>query len=191
MRNQKLDKLIMRKPVKKVFLTIDQIEFLIKNFDHLEDLANGRKAAQNETDRRFVRVVKAKGWMKPGTSLTKQENAYLYMKEHNLSIDILKRDLEKKKANVSENNENLERYQKIDPTTSGLSLSEQASLRHPHIAKGASKKTNSAAKNVKIDYSQIPGSGLVPEQKYTPHKLAEPLGTREDYKKDRASYRRR
>ena len=70
-----------------------------------------------------------------------------------------------------------------------VSLSQQAmrgTFRSPEEAEKKRNKKTSA----KIDHSQIPGASLAIKPKKFAQKVAEPSGTREDYKRDRASWKR-
>ena len=62
----------------------------------------------------------------------------------------------------------------------------QGTFRSP---KEAEKKSNKKTSE-RIDHSQIPGAGLAIKPKKYAQKVAEPLGTREDCKRDRALWKR-
>lgn len=70
-----------------------------------------------------------------------------------------------------------------------VSLSQQAMRGTFRSPKEAEKKSNKKT-SAKIDHSEIPGAGLAIKSKKCFQKVAEPLGTREDYMRDRASWKR-
>lgn len=169
---------------KRIFLQKEQIEFLLERFEHLEDLVNGKVAPKNKAGENFIKV--AKGKLKPST---KYENAYLYMKQYKISFSQLKEKL--KEIELADiNKEHKSTAYVTNTKNSNLSLSQRAkigSLRAPHPIEEKNKKRKSVSK---IDYSQIPGAGLASKSKKYVRKVSEPLGTREDYKRDRATWKR-
>lgn len=168
---------------KKIFLQPDQIEFLVNNFEHLENLINGKVPPGNEAGRRLVDVVEGKL-----LAQSKYEKAYLYIRKHNISLSQLKNKLSE--INDSGENQTKNHTQKSNITKkSSIPLSKQA-MRSANPILNSGKEQSSKTNAKKVDHSQIPGAGLATKTKSYARKVSEPLGTREDYKRDRASWKR-
>ena len=168
---------------KKIFLQPDQIEFLVNNYEHLENLINGKISPGNEAGRRLVEVVEGKL-----RAQSKYEKAYMYMRKHEITLSQLKNKLSEISDIIKNQTKNNTQKSKTTKTSS-LPLSKQAMRGANPVINSAtdqSIKTNSK----KVDHSQIPGAGLVTKTKSYARKVSEPLGTREDYKRDRASWKR-
>lgn len=76
---------------KKVFLTTEQVKFLVERLEHLEDLVDGVVPPKNKAGKKFIEV--AKGKVKPTTIY---EEAFLYVKKRRISLQNLKEELEKR-----------------------------------------------------------------------------------------------
>lgn len=167
----------------RIFLQPDQIEFLVNNFQHLENLINGKIRPGNEAGRRLVDVVEGKLLAK-----SKYEKAYMYMRKHNISLSQLTNKLSEVRDSVESQTKNETQKSKITKTSS-IPLSKQAMRgANPVINSATDQSGKTNAK--KVDHSQIPGAGLATKTKKYARKVSEPLGTREDYKRDRASWKR-
>ena len=79
----------MLKLKKKVRLTPEQIEFLVENYDHLEDLVNERVLPANKAGENFIKTINC--GLKPSN---KWEYAYWYAKQNNISFYRLKEKLD-------------------------------------------------------------------------------------------------
>lgn len=163
---------------KRIFLQPKIIEALVENFSHWEDLANGKVPPENQAGRNFVEMANGKR-----AASTEYELGYKYIKRYNISLAQLKEKLEEiKEAN---NSKTSTVYKSL--TKRNTPLSQQA-------MRGTLKSKNSKAKiskpSPRIDHSQIPDAGLATKPKEYAKKVFEPLGTRDDYKKDRASWKK-
>ena len=169
---------------KKIFLQREQIEFLLERFDHLEDLVSGKIAPQNKAGERFIKV--AKGSV---NASTKYEKAYLYMKQYKISLSQLKGKL-KEMTLAGNKQETANNSFARNTEKSNLTLSQRARRGLLRPSQTIEEKTPKPNPVPKVDRSQIPGAGLATEPKNYVRKVSEPLGTREDYKRDRASWKR-
>ena len=171
-------KTLPEKNQKRIWLQPKIIETLVENFNRLEDLASGKVFPENEAGRKFVDMTKGKR-----LASTEIEKGFKYITRHNISLAQLKEELKKiKEANNSETSTVSKSLAKRN-----IPLSQQA-------IRGNPKSKNSKAKTTKpsprIDHSQIPDAGLATKPKEYAKKVFEPLGTRDDYKKDRASWKK-
>ena len=76
---------------KKIFLTTEQVEFLVEKLEYLEGLVDGTELPKSKAGERFIEVVK--GRIKP---TTKWEEAFLYVKKRKISLRNLRDELEKR-----------------------------------------------------------------------------------------------
>lgn len=178
LRNLQTKALLVKKTTKHIFLKPKIIEVLVERLTHWEDLASGKVSPENEAGRKFIEM--AKGKRKASTEF---EHGYKYVKKHDISLAQLKNKLEEiKAANNSEPN-NVNRIS----AKQNLPLSQQA-------RRGTLKSRDSKPKISKparrVDHSQIPGAGLAAKTKTYVKKAEEPFGNRDDYKKDKASWKR-
>ena len=169
---------------KPVHLTLEQIEFLVENYDHLEDLVNERVLPLNKAGENFVKTINC--GLKPSN---KWEYAYWYAKKYNISFYRLKEKLnDATDAGIKQETINQQTSERTLETK--LSLSKSAMRRHSQSADQYDEEIKKPKTASEVDRSQIPGAGLAIKQKKYVKKISEPLGTREDYMRDRASWKR-
>ena len=168
---------------KKIFLQPDQIEFLVNNYEHLENLVTGKVPPGNEAGQRLIDVVEGKLLAK-----SKYEKAYMYLKKYNISLKQLKKkfyEISDSDQNETKNNTQTSNIAKA----SSIPLSKQA-MRGKSVSINSPSDQSGKTTAKKIDHRQIPGAGLATGTKSYARKVSEPLGTREDFKRDRASWKR-
>ena len=168
----------MKKTTKHIFLKPKIIEVLVERLTHWEDLASGKVSPENEAGRKFVEMAKGKR-----LASTEFEHGYKYVKKHDISLAQLKNKLEEIKA---ENNSEPNKVNRISAMPN-IPLTQQAKR---GILKSRNSKPKISKPAPKVDHSQIPGSGLAAKPKPYAKKVFEPLGSRDDYKKDKASWKR-
>lgn len=169
---------------KPVNLNLEQIKFLVENYNHLEDLVSERVLPGNKAGENFVKTINY--GLKPSN---KWEYAYWYAKKYNISFYRLKEKLDDAtRAGIKKEIINEQTSERTLETK--LSLSKSAMQRHSKSPKQYDEEIKKPGTVAQVDRSQIPGAGLAIKQKKYVKKISEPLGTREDYRKDRASWKR-
>lgn len=165
-------------------LTADQIKIILKHHKFLEDLANGVRHPKTDAQKQFVRVVR--GDAKASTDF---EVAYGAWKRSGLSLFVLKKELEKtgqrnaaSKPTVAKGSEKPERR--------GKKLSDRARK----VGAGQPATTifeDTQEKNTpKVERDKIPNAGLAPKPNHYARKISEPWGSREGFRRDRASWKK-
>lgn len=164
-------------------LTDAQIELILKNHLFYDSLISGELCPETDAQHQFLQVVRGE---KPAT--TSHEIAYQSWKRSGVSLCILKKEAERRKKR--ENDVNVS--PSIGSSSRGrpLKLSELARKDYQVSLADISIQQPSPDREVSVNRDLIPGAGLTPKPKNYVRKIDEPWGSREGFKRDRASWKR-
>ena len=180
-------------------LNAEQIKIILKHHEFMESLVSGSLAPVTSLQRQFISVAEGKI-----EASTEYELAYQVCKKSKVSLPVLRKKFDKlttinvegmapidneKGYGETSDDKDIGDY---DPLLSiELSLSQRARLGTVPTPKqhleAEYKPENKYL--TQIDRDQIPGPGFLPKDKPS-LKFDEPLGSREDFKRDRASWKK-
>lgn len=164
-------------------LTDAQIELILKNHPFYASLISGERCPETDAQHQFLEVVRGE---RPAT--TPHEIAYQAWKQSGVSLSILKKEAVKRKKR--ENSINVSPGIGSSPRRRPSKLSELARKdRQVSLADISSQKPSSDREG-SVNRDLIPGAGLATKPKNYARKIDEPWGSREDFKRDRASWKR-
>lgn len=164
-------------------LTDAQIELVLKNHHFYASLISGERCPETDAQHQFLEVVRGE---RP--AITPHEMAYQAWKQSGVSLSILKKEAERRKKR--ENDINVSTGIGSRPRGRPSKISKLARKDRQVSLADISSQQPSPDSEVSVNRELIPGAGLAPKPKNYARKIDEPLGSREDFKRDRASWKR-
>ena len=164
-------------------LTDAQIELILKNNHFYESLISGERCPRTDLQHQFLKVVRGET---PAT--TPHEIAYQAWKQSGVSLSMLQKEAENRKKR--ENDIRASSGIGSCPRGRPLKLSELARKDRQVSLSDISIQQPSPDREGSVNRDLIPGAGLAAKPKNYVRKIDEPWGTREDFKRDRASWKR-
>lgn len=164
-------------------LTDFQIELILKNHLFYDSLVSGELCPQTDAQHQFLEVMRGE---RPAT--TPHEIACQAWKQSGVSLSLLKKEADKREKRKNDTHVGTGIGSSLLGRPS--KLSELARKDRQVLIANISSQQPSPNRKGQVDRDLIPGAGLAAKPKNYVRKIDEPWGSREDFKRDRASWKR-
>jgi uncharacterized protein YifE (UPF0438 family) len=181
-------------------LSTEQIKIILKHHEFMESLVSGTHQPVTDLQKRFISVAEGKT-----EASTEYELAYQIWKRSKMSLSVLQKEFDRlntihvesvaltsKQTGYRETGNDKTIADYGEHPSIALSLSERARLGAAPTSKQyleAAQKLVETKSLTQIDRDQIPGPGFLPKDEPS-LRFEEPWGSREDFKRDRASWKK-